>query len=125
MEQATKLCIVCNKPFHRHRSDTDKLWASKRFCSYTCAEKVNRRVGRKEKDRNLIIKEGRPCVICGETNPDLLIIDHIIPLAIVGANAGDENLQVMCKKCHERKTRKDMILIRKERLKSRAKSSSY
>ena len=54
---------------------------------------------------SILEQQGGQCVACGGTYPDhLLHIDHITPIA-KGGNVWDtNNLQVLCKACHGRKT---------------------
>ena len=58
--------------------------------------------------------EGRPCAFCGEAAVFLLQCDHIIPRAPGGSDE-DSNLQILCIKCHAKKTAVDIAAIR-ERL---------
>lgn len=54
------------------------------------------------KKRNTALKEGdHRCVRCGAE--DKLQVDHIVPRAAGGSDEQD-NLQVLCKKCHWEKT---------------------
>jgi hypothetical protein len=49
-------------------------------------------------------RDGAFCIEC--KSKDNLTLDHIVPLALGGANA-PENLQVLCQKCHTRKNHTD------------------
>ncbi len=62
----------------------------------------------------IIHVEQRPCRVCGDKRKRFLQCDHIIPRALGGSH-DIENLQVLCKKCHRKKTRQDLKLIRRAR----------
>ena len=61
-----------------------------------------------------------PCVLCGEANQDVLQCDHVVSRCLwwylrEGDLAGvhdESNLQILCKKCHRKKTKVDIVLIR-------------
>ena len=44
-----------------------------------------------------------------------LILDHIVPIALNGAEFDEANLQILCLKCNKIKTREDYIKIAKLR----------
>lgn len=46
------------------------------------------------------------------------VVDHILPIAMGGAEFDEDNLQVLCVECDKKKTAKDMPKIR-EYLKSK------
>lgn len=50
------------------------------------------------------IKEQAFCIICGRIGTD---VDHIKPISEGGGMIDPENLQTLCKKCHNEKTRKE------------------
>jgi len=58
--------------------------------------------------------EKRPCAVCGDKRKRYLQCDHILARALGGTHDMD-NLQVLCKKCHRKKTKQDLKLIRKAR----------
>jgi len=66
-----------------------------------------------------IAVEDRPCVRCGRKGKRQL--DHIIPRALGGTH-DKSNLQVLCKRCHDIKTKEDM---KKIRLWRRVKAAMY
>ena len=47
------------------------------------------------------MRDGYRCVICQSTAA--LEIDHIVPLALGGHRYDPDNLQTLCKKCHQAK----------------------
>jgi len=49
---------------------------------------------------------GRVCKKCG--GADQLQVDHIVPLSFGGPNKM-ENLQVLCKVCHDQKTKAETV----------------
>jgi len=53
------------------------------------------------RSREVKERDGRRCVMCGSDRP--LQTDHIVPLSQGGSNEM-ENLQTLCKRCHEKKT---------------------
>lgn len=56
----------------------------------------------KQLKNSIYERDGRHCQVC--RYPYGLTVDHIIPLAWGGTNSKD-NLQILCKLCHGRKTR--------------------
>lgn len=54
----------------------------------------------------------KPCCQCGEKDKRRLQVDHIRPRALGGSDDFD-NLQVLCTRCHQRKTKKDLKKIRR------------
>lgn len=62
---------------------------------------------------------GGRCVVCGETDLDVLVIDHIVPIRRgkrrtksgrvkpVPHRVGDSNLQVLCANDHARKSARE------------------
>lgn len=49
-------------------------------------------------------RDGLKCKKCGETNLDVLTVDHVIPISL-GGSIGLENLQFLCQPCHVEKDR--------------------
>jgi len=56
----------------------------------------------------VIMRDGIGCRKCGEVREWLLTTDHINPRANGGGNE-IENLQILCKRCHRKKTHEDNI----------------
>lgn len=54
------------------------------------------------KVRGQMIAASPYCPECGTTDTDILVIDHIIPIAKGGTNDPD-NLRVMCSLCNDHK----------------------
>ncbi len=59
--------------------------------------------------RRIKKRDGNKCVKCNSTNK--LSIDHIKPRAEGGMN-DDNNLQTLCSKCHDKKTKVDNRRLR-------------
>lgn len=63
------------------------------------------------------LRSGDSCEACGRKMPDLdigegfWVVDHIIPVAEGGPALNPENLQFLCPKCNDEKTRKDLSRI--------------
>ena len=58
----------------------------------------------------IIHRRGGECVECGVTPLDQHIhLDHIKPLAQGGEAFNTNNIQILCKQCHGRKTIKETI----------------
>ena len=57
-----------------------------------------------QKKRSKVLLEFPMCVQCG--SKDSLEVDHIVPKALGGSD-DDKNLQVLCNKCHKKKSSKD------------------
>ena len=57
----------------------------------------------------IINRRGGQCVECGSTPLDQHIhLDHIKPLAEGGEAFNEENIQILCRACHGRKTAKEV-----------------
>lgn len=63
----------------------------------------------------ILNRDHHTCQHCGtQPPPTHLEIDHITPLAAGGTNA-DNNLQTLCKTCHQKKTRSEINTARRHR----------
>lgn len=77
-----------------HRQKTDKFYLSQKWRA------VRYEVGERDQWlcqeclKNNIVKEGRHC-------------DHIVPRRMGGADYDLDNLQMLCKKCHDSKSSKE------------------
>jgi len=84
---------------HRHAPKRttyrqEKLYATKRWRSYRKA---------------IIARRGGECVTCGATPLDQHIhLDHIVPLVQGGEPYDENNIQLLCRECHGRKTAKEV-----------------
>ena len=55
--------------------------------------------------RAILAEQGGYCVECDNTYPDYMLhVDHITPIADGGGKWDIHNLQVLCRRCHSRKT---------------------
>lgn len=50
----------------------------------------------------VIARDGMNCKLCGESRERLLELDHIVPTA-AGGGANANNLQILCRSCHDKK----------------------
>lgn len=57
--------------------------------------------------RRVFERDGNKCIQCGDVATDC---DHITPVALGGTN-DPENLQSLCSRCHDVKTKKDIKKI--------------
>ncbi len=101
------LCRVCGKP----REEFEK--GRTKHCSEKCASKYQECFLYWNTFRDKIIKESSGCVKCGSKIN--LEADHIIPVAITDFVFDESNIQVLCKKCHAKKTKKDLLKIKNHR----------
>jgi len=108
--QGNKICLNCDGIITARRA--------KKYCSDDCTmrflEKNNHQFM-----RLAIIKEldGR-CEKCGQQHQKL-ILDHIVPIAVGGAEFDRANLQLLCGPCNKVKTAADMQIIAQERRKEK------
>lgn len=50
----------------------------------------------------LVARYGERCLNCGHSNPEELVLDHILPVAR-GGHSEPENLQLLCRECNRLK----------------------
>lgn len=118
----SKTCEYCglNFAFSGHIGS----WKIKRFCSLVCQKRARSlrrskvfyeecRIGGGYRAYlalkfELIWIEKWPCVECGQSDPLLLEVDHIVPRFVGGTN-DRANLQVLCIRHHRIKTAKDLV----------------
>ncbi len=55
----------------------------------------------------VILRDGAKCRHCGHNKSEHLSIDHIIPRSLGGKDYV-ENLQILCLRCHRKKTKQDI-----------------
>ena len=55
---------------------------------------------------DILERDLNTCRICGR-NEDVMDIDHILPKSLGGNEWNHDNLQVLCRNCHEAKTLQD------------------
>ena len=109
-------CPVCGKPKCEWNRRTD--W---RCCSTVCTQAW---CDNKDNEYYLalfwpdirmkaFVRDNFTCVDCKEkSQASKLCGDHIIPLALGGAEFDIENVQTLCIPCHKKKTKKDIAEIR-------------
>lgn len=98
-----KICRNCDKPVASNR---------RHYCSQECMEEFNH-----NHDwywiRKAILKRDRyTCSICKQRmRKRFLDVDHIIPIRMGGDPHDKENLRLLCKDCHKRKTKLDQDVL--------------
>jgi hypothetical protein len=100
---------------HEHRRP---VFISKSLEIFPPILKLPRRPCTKAKHQ-IFERDDYTCQNCGfayhgdkESVGESLICDHIIPIALGGADQDPDNLQTLCINCNELKTKRDMELIR-------------
>ena len=98
----TNNCAFCGNPLHDRRKiycnpdHANKFWEE---CNYWVETWFNIRV-------KALKRDDYKCVKCGETTS--LEVDHIVEVADGGPQFELSNLQTLCKKCHLKKTAKNI-----------------
>jgi len=54
----------------------------------------------------ILLRDGYSCRICGRVSATELVVDHIVPLHLGGAES-DENRQALCSDCHAKKSEQE------------------
>lgn len=100
-----KLCPVCAK---------DKLQFDK-FKRVYCSDKCSKKFGSKWVTWNslrekIIKRDGKICADCKKEGTESyeIEVDHITAIVNGGKMWDENNLQVLCKPCHNKKTKKDL-----------------
>lgn len=73
-----------------------------------------RRLGERRK-KTVAFRQQYACASCSCILPPDFQIDHVVPLALGGSN-GESNLQALCRRCHEAKTREQRHEIASARM---------
>jgi 5-methylcytosine-specific restriction endonuclease McrA len=96
-----RLCNKLNLPIYRNYFTNKNI--KKRLHRKLVGEPVNPKWAKRKK--NILYKQfGKKCIKCSSIVN--LSLDHIIPLSIIGKKANKiTNLQILCEKCHEEKTK--------------------
>lgn len=111
-------CRFCGEACEPHRTWHD-----------ACGEMYNDITDVRRTRRMLADRDGPRCRMCGwaPAEPErclhLFEVDHIVPLALGAGRPAEErrtlfmpdNLQLLCRECHARKTEEDRRLIREMR----------
>jgi 5-methylcytosine-specific restriction endonuclease McrA len=110
-----KLCLNCEKPVAKGRS---------RYCSAECAYKFFVKNSHSLLRDKIANDKDYFCCSCNKKIPDRnhFILDHILPIALGGAEFDESNLQILCFECDKVKTAKDMTLIARKRKEERTLS---
>lgn len=109
------VCVNCGK---------ELIGRCTKWCSWKCTQAVMLR-GSHAMIRAKIIKEkGGVCDACGWAHPsNELILDHVLPIALGGAEFEESNLQILCRDCNKTKTAQDMKNIARARSDNRLAES--
>lgn len=96
-------CLHCDKPCPRGR---------KRYCSNDCLVDFFNK-NNHQGLRYMLMEEGDyRCIQCKNKYESAdLVLDHIVPIALGGAEFDRSNLQILCIHCNKPKTAKDMTAI--------------
>jgi hypothetical protein len=94
------LCRVCGKP----KSQWDK--SRRKYCSDDCWWKYQECFKTWTTLRSKILERDKQCVKCGSKLQ--LEIDHIQAIVNQGDMWNEDNLRVLCHKCHCKKTKSDL-----------------
>jgi 5-methylcytosine-specific restriction endonuclease McrA len=103
------LCPVCGKPKSEWKRRKD--WTC---CSTTCTEEFRRSFlvqGWEDLRLKVLQRDNFKCVKCDESTRRELEVDHIIPIALGGAEWDMDNLQTLCIEHHKEKTREDIAKL--------------
>ena len=125
-EDGKYICLNCNIiiPFKRCR----------KYCSETCSQDFWAKHNFSVLRIKIFFRDNFTCAICHVHEKDLpkkeyngwrvrsstmidqhLCADHIIPVALGGAEFEESNIQTLCELCHKIKTKTDMANIAKLR----------
>ena len=61
--------------------------------------------------RDVLERDSYMCRMCGGSEDDIMDIDHVLPKSLGGDEWNPDNLQVLCRRCHEAKTLQDNRLF--------------
>lgn len=54
----------------------------------------------------ILLRDGYSCAVCGRVSARDLVVDHVVPLHLGGAES-DENRQALCPECHDAKSARE------------------
>ncbi|MCJ7632846.1 HNH endonuclease [Candidatus Bathyarchaeota archaeon] len=117
-EQGQRVCLNCNRVILDKRK--------RKYCSYECSQdffakhySAGMRTKIFKRDKFTCRKCGREAIRNGHTEDPYssynYIVDHIIPIALGGAEFDESNLQLLCGVCNKEKTKIDQAKIAKKR----------
>lgn len=99
--RAKGLCPICAKPKEKWEK------GQRVYCGKKCSDKYQECFITWNSIKDKILSErGFKCEKCG-LKTDYLELDHKIALMNGGDMWNKKNLQLLCKKCHNKKTRQD------------------
>ena len=89
-----KECTWCGSPCLPPRSS---------WCSKHCYEEAQPYLVPQIMSHRVWVRDNGRCVFCGEHGHE---VDHIIPVSRGGGLCTEENLRLLCKRCHLKETQK-------------------
>lgn len=102
--EGNRICVNCDKLLTGQQ---------RKYCSWQCSHEVLVQNSHSALRREVMSERNYTCADCknvGTINSGL-ILDHIKPIALGGAEFDKENVQILCFKCDKKKTAKDLKLI--------------
>ena len=112
-KNGNRICVNCGKIITQKRQ--------RKYCNIDCYQEFEQKNYHSALRIKLMAEAKFTCQKCGkqpESRNDL-ILDHIIPIAIGGAEFDKSNLQILCFDCNKIKTAQDMKNIAKCRAKEK------
>ena len=112
-KDGNRICVNCGKIITQKRQ--------RKYCNIDCYQEFEQKNYHSALRIKLMAEAKFTCEKCGkqpESRNDL-ILDHIIPIAIGGAEFDKSNLQILCFDCNKIKTAQDMKNIAKCRAKEK------
>ena len=109
-----ELCPVCA----RLRKEFEK--GRRIYCSEKCADDFSKTFVRWNDIRDEVLKRDHyTCQDCGKADEtgDGMDVDHIIAVALGGPMWDKDNMETLCEKCHRKKTKEDMAMLKVRRKK--------
>jgi 5-methylcytosine-specific restriction endonuclease McrA len=110
-QSGSLICLNCGKKL---------VGRMTKYCSNKCSWDWLCKHSHQHLRTKLIQERKNLCCACNQTQDSSnLILDHILPIAVGGAEFDVNNLQLLCKSCNKTKTRNDMKIIARQRLRER------
>lgn len=108
-EHGNRICVNCGKIITKKRQ--------RKYCNVDCYQEFEEKNYHSALRFRLMAEAGFICQKCGKQpkSRNDLILDHIKPIALGGAEFDKDNLQILCIECNKIKTAEDMKKIAKAR----------